>query len=82
MEQVCYNQFQGVSIFNLNSKAHRCITHIKSSAPLLEVHRQHAESPNYINVFHQYVTGFRSKSADLIISIEIDIIILLKIFHV
>jgi hypothetical protein len=39
------------SFFQLNSKAQRCLTCIKYSPAVLEVHKQNEESSNSINIF-------------------------------
>jgi hypothetical protein len=47
--------------FSLNSKAQRCLTYVKCSSAVLEVHKQNVELSNSINIFHQNIRGLRSK---------------------
>jgi hypothetical protein len=62
----------GLLLFNLNSKAQRCLTYIKCSPAVLEVHEQNAVSSNSINIFHQNIRRLRSKRLELTQAFEID----------
>jgi hypothetical protein len=59
--------------YSLSSQAQRCLTYIKCNLAVLEVHKQNAKSSNSINIFHQNVRRFTSKSDELIHSSEINI---------
>jgi hypothetical protein len=56
----------------LSSKTQRCLTCIKCSSVVLEVHKKNAGSSNSINIFHQNIRGLRSKNDESILSFEID----------
>jgi hypothetical protein len=51
-----------------------CLSYIKCSSAVLEVHKQNIDSSNSVNIFHQNIRGFRSKSDELIHSFEVDTI--------
>jgi hypothetical protein len=59
-------QTKASPFFSLNSNAQRCLTHIKCSSAVTEVHKQNTETSKSINTFRQNIRGLRSKSDELL----------------
>jgi hypothetical protein len=61
-ERVVGGHVSGISsIPVINSKSQRCLTYIKRSPAVLEVHKRNEESSNSINIFHRNIRVSEAK---------------------
>jgi hypothetical protein len=65
------NHARATSFLCLNSKAQKCLTYIKCSPAVFEIHKQNIESSISIIIFYQNILRIERQSDELIHSFEI-----------